>query len=593
MLHKLRKTWYSLSGRLMVCLLVAVAGMTAVTLQAFVGSWQESRDQIYEDFAVVGDKMQSELSLTFTGFENVAGLVGYSSAVQRYLLSTDPELVIQSHSPAANYLETAIRLSDSCLNVFLYSYNGRHLSANTSYLEPFRQLLSNRGFDKDVTISRPFFARFPGDKTSSFMFYCVPIFSVEHFYPQNRMLAAILFDMDELLERVSTSGPDCPDAAALLYDGSPVSSTRPLSEHERALIPSIPQDQGGVTFQGERYVTTRITMPERYWECVYFIPERELAGRVISSMNHGIIVMGMGIFLLSVFLTLLIRSINQSISQITRDMDALDYTATYHVRIPQLTELRTIAHAVNLMLDRLREVFQREQQTQRKLYEARQSQSRAKMMSYRSQINPHFLFNTLECMRSQAHNSGEGDIEVIISSMARMFRYSLYSKTTATLAEELSHVRNYFNVMKTRYPGQYRLRVSAGEEVMDFQMLSMVIQPIVENCISHGFLGLERVGRILIKAFQGERNCLVIQIADNGAGISAEELEALEVRMRQGMDEAQEGRSSIGLHNIYQRMKLVFGDHFHIRFRSREGMYTVVELIIPERPALEAFEEEE
>lgn len=591
--HKLRKTWHSLSGRLMVCLLVAVAGMTAVTLQAFFGSWQDSRNRIYEDFAVVGDKMRSELSLTFTGFENVASLVGYSSAVQRYLLSNDPELVIQSHSPAANYLETAMRLSDSCRNVFLYAHNGRHLYANTSCLESFRQLLASRKFDQDVTISRPFFARIPGDKNSSLMFYCVPIFSVEHFYPQNRMIAAILFDMDELLERVSTSGPDSPDAAALLYDGSPVSSTRPLSDHERALIPSIPQEQGGVNFQGKRYVTTRITMPERYWECVYFIPERELTGRVIRSMNQGIIVMGIGILLVSVFLTLLIHSINQSISQIAQDMDALDYAATDHIRSPQLTELKTIAHAVNLMLDRLREVFQREQQTQKKLYEARQSQSRAKMMSYRSQINPHFLFNTLECMRSQAHNSGAGDIEAIISSMARMFRYSLYSKTMATLAEELAHVRNYFNVMKTRYPGQYRLRISAGAEVMEFQMLSMVIQPIAENSISHGFLGLERVGQILIKAFKGERGCLVIQVADNGAGMTPGELEALEIRMRQGMDEAQEGRSSIGLHNIYQRMKLVFGDHFHIRFRSREGMYTVVELIIPERPALEAFENEE
>lgn len=167
--HKLRKTWHSLSGRLMVCLLVAVAGMTAVTLQAFFGSWQDSRNRIYEDFAVVGDKMRSELSLTFTGFENVASLVGYSSAVQRYLLSTDPELVIQSHSPAANYLETAMRLSDSCRNVFLYAHNGRHLYANTSCLESFRQLLASRKFDQDVTISRPavpFSPASPGTRTA-------------------------------------------------------------------------------------------------------------------------------------------------------------------------------------------------------------------------------------------------------------------------------------------------------------------------------------------------------------------------------------------------------------------------------------------
>ena len=81
-----------------------------------------------------------------------------------------------------------------------------------------------------------------------------------------------------------------------------------------------------------------------------------------------------------------------------------------------------------------------------------------------------------------------------------------------------------------------------------------------------------------------------MRVADNGQGMSPEELRQLDRQMRHGDSEPQGGRSSIGLHNIYQRMKLTFGSHFHIRFHSREGFYTVVELVIPPSPQVPPFQ---
>lgn len=594
MLHKLRRVWFSLNGRLMICLAASIVGMAAITMQAFYESWRDSRNQAYEEFTVVGTKMQSELTDTFDGYENAARLAGYSTAVQRYLLADDPELVIQSFTPALNYLDTVIQLSGSCLNICLYSYNGRHLYANTSYADAFRTLLNNRGFDRDVTISRPFFARVPGDGDSSLVFYCVPVYSLAPPHSTNRIIAAVLCDMNQIAQRISVPDEESPDAAVLLYSGGIVSATRSLKDGERDMLSSIPEDRGSLTYLSTKYLTTRISMPEKYWDFIYFTPESELVSKALRSMNQGLFPLCASILLISAFLALLLRSVNKSIQQIAGDMNALNYgkqqPSPAQIREPRLTELQAISHSANRMLNRLNEAFQQEQQTQERLYEAVHAQSRAEMMGYRSQINPHFLFNTLECMRSMAHSSGEGDMESLISSMALMFRYSLYSGTMVRFSQELSHVRNYFNVMRIRFPGRYALKIAADGDTLDCTVLSMVLQPIVENAVKHAFPGQSSLGNIFIKAFRNEKGALVVRVADNGVGLSSGELTALEGRMRRGEGEPLEGRNSIGLHNIYQRMKLTFGNHFHIRFRSRKGFYTVVELTIPKTPALPLFE---
>ncbi len=268
----------------------------------------------------------------------------------------------------------------------------------------------------------------------------------------------------------------------------------------------------------------------------------------------------------------------------------IDPSFPVHIREPRLAELKTISRSANRMLDRLNESFRKEQQTQEQLYRAIQAQSEAQMMGYRSQINPHFLFNTLECMRSMAHSRSERDMETLISSMALTFRYSLYAGIMVSLSQELSHVHSYFDVIRTRFPGRYTLKIMADPDAMNHPMLSMILQPIVENAINHAFVDRESNCKLLIKAFQNEKKCLVVRIADNGIGMSQNELNALDRRMRQGEEEPSEGRGSIGLHNIFQRMKLTFGNHFHIRFRSKKGFYTVVELIIPEKASLTSLQ---
>ncbi|WP_305116555.1 sensor histidine kinase [Acutalibacter muris] len=588
----IKSQWLSLNGRLKLCLIAAIIGMTLSAFMALQSSWQDSRNEAYEEFSVTSATLLEEFTQQFDAYENAAQMVGYFTSSQQFLLSEDPETVIRAYSPALSYLDSVMQLSPGCVNIYLYSHNGRQLYANSTRVSEFRALLKARGFDSDIRVSSPFFARLPGDMESSYLLYCVPIFSTSPPYTSNRIIAGVLCDMSALTRYAAAIEGEGQAATALLYGGSIISSTRELDENELDMLPEIPQGHGSVSRRGGRYLTTRVSMPERHWEFIHFVPEKEIISKLFHSLTPWLIPIFAMVLLMSLLLIFLLQSVNKSIGQITMDLNCLAWEQglTEHIHEPPLVELQLIARSANRMLDRIDQSFRQEQETQAKLYQAINAQSQAEFMGYRNQINPHFLFNTLECMRSMAHSRGERELETLVSAMALTFRYSLYSDSMTRLAQELNHVQSYFQVVNIRFPGRYSLKISAAPETLEHATLSMVLQPIVENAISHAFSSRESGCRVAIQARRQENGFLLLRVADNGQGMSPEELRQLDRQMRHGDSEPQGGRSSIGLHNIYQRMKLTFGSHFHIRFHSREGFYTVVELVIPPSPQVPPFQ---
>ena len=585
-MKRIKEKWASLNGRLMACLFLSIVGMVCIAGSSFANSWSKATEDAQQSFISTGQAMQEELMQMFEGINNVAQLAGYSSSVQNYLLSDDPEEVIHGLSPALNFLSDVLELSPDCVNVCFYSKNGRYLYANPTFTVPFREILQKRGFDRDVTMSSSFFVRVSDEISPNYMFYMAPVLSMANPSDRNVIIVGVLCDMSGISwESFSGSNTEESEATVLTYSGSVVASTRQLLPAEEAMLKTIPLGHGSVTNAGIKYQTNRISAPAEYWDFIYFISERTVMARAFASINGGFYLLCAMCAILSVFLFLLVRSIDRNIQQIVGDIQVLNFDQLAEqprgIRQPQMAELRTIANAINGMITRLHTSFQKEQKTQSRLYEAQHAQARAEMMGYRSQINPHFLFNTLECMRSMAHEKGKSDMETLISSMALMFRYSLYSQPLVPFSQELSHVCNYCNVISIRFPGRYTFKVSAGAEVQSHQTLSMVLQPIVENSIVHAFVGRSSNCIVSISASLNQKGRLIVRIADNGQGMSPIELRSLDRRMRYGEGEPLEGRSSIGLHNIFQRMKLTFGEHFHIRFRSKKGHYTVVELVIP------------
>lgn len=220
-------------------------------------------------------------------------------------------------------------------------------------------------------------------------------------------------------------------------------------------------------------------------------------------------------------------------------------------------------------------------------YSSNLLKSRAQIRALQSQINPHFLYNTLEMIRSQAIVRGVEEIADMTEILSHMFRYNVsYADKLATWEQEMENVRNYFQIQQYRFPGRFILQElydKEDEDLMGCSVPRLSLQPLVENAIYHGLEPKVGKGTVQIRVFlTGQR--MVIRISDDGVGMSVHRLEEIQRALRENIRENTDGEPSghgVALVNIHQRLKLYFGEEYGLSFSSVEGVGTIVEMTVP------------
>lgn len=209
----------------------------------------------------------------------------------------------------------------------------------------------------------------------------------------------------------------------------------------------------------------------------------------------------------------------------------------------------------------------------------RQQQMEFKMLA--SQINPHFLYNTLETIRMKAFTAGDREVATAIKLLGKSMRYVLENTGTVSISleKELNYIHTYVSIQKLRFGD----RVNFDEDIdlplplSEYKILPLMLQPIIENSISHGLEGMESGGRILLE-IREDYGFLMIRISDNGKGMTPEELDALLIRIAT-RDETR--TRSIGLYNIDQRLQLFYGPNCKLHIESTAGVKTTFTLRLP------------
>lgn len=212
--------------------------------------------------------------------------------------------------------------------------------------------------------------------------------------------------------------------------------------------------------------------------------------------------------------------------------------------------------------------------------ENRQQQMEYKMLA--SQINPHFLYNTLETIRMKAFAAGNREVAMAIKLLGKSLRYVLDNTGTVstTLAKEIDYLRIYFSIQQLRFGDRinYTVNIQDGLDLENYQILPLLLQPIVENAVSHGLENVDENGQILLNIYEENDTCLCIDISDNGVGMTERELADL----RKNISEKDTSRTqSIGLYNINQRIQLCYGPEYSLSIASAQGKGTTVSLRLP------------
>lgn len=253
-----------------------------------------------------------------------------------------------------------------------------------------------------------------------------------------------------------------------------------------------------------------------------------------------------------------------------------DFTAKVAVKHTG-DEIDEIALDVNRMSEKLQDTIQKEYTLRLNRANAELKQRTAELYALQSQIDPHFLYNTLEAIRMRA--VGEGDLATgeMIKLLARIFRRKVSGEIVVTLREELNNCRDYLELYDMRYEGRLSVRFEAEPDVLDCGIPHHLLQPIVENAVVHGIDFQTGDNEICVTA-QSVDGRLVVSICDNGQGIGPEKLAAIRRSLGQNAEDRGE---SIGLDNVNSRIRLLYGEDCSLEIESAEGEGTRVRLTVP------------
>jgi two-component system sensor histidine kinase YesM len=235
----------------------------------------------------------------------------------------------------------------------------------------------------------------------------------------------------------------------------------------------------------------------------------------------------------------------------------------------QFWELNVIGRKFEELIERLKNLI-------RENYDSKLSLKEAELENLQAQINPHMLYNTLQILQTEIVCGNIEESDRIVLSLSELFRYSVHKeKEMVYISQELQYLENYFNLCSRRFDGNLKAVFDISEEVYNFKIPRLLFQPIIENCIIHGFKECPENGEILISAKIVPEGIL-ISVRDNGGGIEPARLEQL-IRH---INDPSAADSNIGLRNVHQRIRLKYGERYGISLRSVKGEYTVVDMLI-------------
>lgn len=301
----------------------------------------------------------------------------------------------------------------------------------------------------------------------------------------------------------------------------------------------------------------------------------------ISYVTAGITILCVTIAIL--FSAFFSRTITRPIGEVQKHMKKAE-NGEYEILTQKLSnnEIDGLISSFNHMVVRIKELIE-------DVYLAEIHEKDAKYLALRTQINPHMLYNTLESIRMKALISGADEVADMIKILAKMFRTALEEERDShTVRDEVEYVENYLRLQNLRFPNMVSLRVEMEDGVEERPMISLVLQPIIENSISHGFRGRGVLLHITILGkWDGEGN-VILKVLDDGRGMSEERNEEINQALGQigqaiprGESVESQRSTSIGLSNIAERLRIHYGSGYGLSIRGTEGKGTEVELRIP------------
>lgn len=309
------------------------------------------------------------------------------------------------------------------------------------------------------------------------------------------------------------------------------------------------------------------------WKLEAMVSKENLKSQFLISGGAFIGITLLTLLFSSILSYLLARRITRPMQRLLTHMEEFS-KGDFHVRAKEEgnRDILALSKGFNKMSLRIRHLME-------DLRIKEHESANARLRELQAQINPHFLYNTLETIRSLALRNGVESIADIAKSMALIFRYCINSRDeVVTLREELAHVKSYINIQKIRYKNRLQVSFYVDEELLDNCIIKILVQPLVENAIYHGIDQKREGGKISIFCHKSPEG-VEIAVEDNGMGMKPEVLRSLQKQLHECQCERM--GDSIGLKNVHSRLKLYYGRERGLHIESVYEQGTRVSFDIP------------
>jgi two-component system, sensor histidine kinase YesM len=344
------------------------------------------------------------------------------------------------------------------------------------------------------------------------------------------------------------------------------------SHLKKELVPQVTGADNGTSFiaddgDGKRIYSIQDT--NFGWKIVGVAYLDEMVASKTSLRNTIMLYMVCGLavtLLLSVWIS---HRLSKPIKHLQADMKLVEKgNFDIQTEIGQMNEIGQLGRTFNMMVRRIKTLMQ-------EIIRNQESKRKSELLLLQAQINPHFLYNTLDSIVWMAEQKQHEEVVMMTSALARLFRSSITRDTEIVpIRVEKEHITNYLLIQKMRYDNQLDYHIDFQEEILSYKTLKILLQPLVENAIYHGIRDKEEKGFISLRGSVQDGN-VVFEVEDNGKGMLPEQAQRLL------LPDDSTSRKGIGIRNVNERIRLSFGHGYGIQIRSEPDAGTCVTITIP------------
>lgn len=329
-----------------------------------------------------------------------------------------------------------------------------------------------------------------------------------------------------------------------------------------------------IAVNGEEMLASSVESDYSHWRIISLIPKDELLADLTKIQRSNII---FTTIIIIVTLALLFFISNQIVVPIKRLVKLMKLTENgdFHARINinSNDEIGTLAKSYNSMTEKIDNLIH-------EVYQNKLSKSQLELQMLQAQINPHFIYNTLESISMMAILNDDGITSDMAANLGSILRYNISNyDQIVTISDEVDNLKKYIALQDVRFRSSFKIEINIDESLYNLFMPKMLLQPIVENAIYHGMSTIQSGGLIQISADKAYSK-LEFRISDNGAGLSPEQVSNLNGYI----NDENNLFKSIGLRNVNKRIKLRYGNEYGLVISSTQGSGTVVTIRLRTEP---------